>query len=87
MLPIKLRLEPAQDMTHTTVRLSFQLARPLKAWQLTDLAQLLRAWTLRRTRVVLSAGAPAEWFEDWSPELADADVEVAWPKRGGRRDR
>lgn len=89
MLPIKIRLEPTQDITHTTVRMSFDLPRPLKAWQLEDLSQLLRAWTLRRTRVVLSAAAPAGWFDDWSPELAGADVEVevAWPKRGGRRDR
>lgn len=89
MLPIKIRLEPTRDITHTTMRLSFDLAQPLKAWQLTDLSQLLRAWTLRRTRVVLSAAAPAEWFADWGAQLADAEVEVevAWPKRGGRHDR
>jgi hypothetical protein len=89
MLPIKIRLEPTQDITHTTVSMSFDLAQPLKAWQLRDLSQLLRSWTRRGSRVVLPAGAPAEWFEDWSEELAHADVEVefAWPRRGDRRDR
>ena len=89
MLPIRVRLEPTTEETHTTVRMTFDLPRPLRAWELTDLSQMLRAWTLRRTRVVLSASAPASWFEEWGPELADADVEVefVWSKGGHRRDR
>jgi len=89
MLPIRVRLEPTQDITHTTLRMTFDLAQPLTGWQLTELARLLRAWTRRRSRVVLPAEAPAEWFADWGEVLADAEVEVevAWPRRGGRRDR
>jgi hypothetical protein len=88
MLPIRLRLEPTQDLAHTRLKLSLELMQPLSAWQLTDLVQLLRAWTRRRTRVVLSAAAPCEWLDEWSVELAEAGVEVEFTVgRGGRRDR
>jgi len=89
MLPIRVRLEPTRDTTHTTLRLALELPRALESWELMDLAGLLRAWTRRRTRVVLSADAPVAWFDDWGPGLAEADVEVefTWPKRGRRRDR
>jgi hypothetical protein len=89
MLPIIVKLEPSQDLSHSRLRLSLELMSPLSGWQLLDLAQLLRAWTRRSTRVVLSADAPGEWLDDWCVELEQADVEVEfrWPGRGGRRRR
>lgn len=88
MLPIKVKLEPTQDLTHTRLRLALELMQPLSGWQVTALAQMLRAWTRRPTRIVLSAATPREWLDDWSAELEQADVEVefTWPGRGGRRD-
>ena len=66
------------------MRLALTLPGPLSAWQLTDLSQLLRAWTMQRTRVVLSAEAPSAWLDEWSEALADAEVEVEFCTRGRR---
>lgn len=74
MYPIKLRLHPSWDETHTRLTLSCALPRTLMPWELTDLCASLRAWTGRRSRVVLRADAPSDWLDDWSRVLEDVDV-------------
>ena len=91
MGPARLRLATSWDAHHTLLTLRLSLPRPMQPWEVVDLCAGIRAWTGRRTRIVLPAEAPCDWLDDWSVVLAEAvdddmEVEFAPDRRGvGRR--
>ena len=90
MGPARLRLSPRWDAHHTDLTLRLSLPRSLHWWEVMDLCSGIRAWTGRRTRIVLPAEAPCEWLDDWGVVLAEADpdnveVEFALDHRERRR--
>lgn len=91
MHPVRVRLAPGLDETHTRLSTSLQLPRLLRAWELTDLNAAVKAWTGSRLLVALPADAPCDWLDEWSGVLADAcagGLDVAFvPGRPRRPDR
>jgi hypothetical protein len=90
MGPARLRLATSWDAHHTLMTLRLSLPRAMHPWEVMDLCAGIRAWTGRRTRIVLPAEAPCDWLDDWSLVLSEAvvgdlEVEFALDRRDGRR--
>ena len=90
MGPARLRLAPRWDAHHTELTLRLSLPRSLHWWEVMDLSSGIRAWTGRRTRIVLPAAAPCDWLDDWGSALAETnsdnvEVEFAFARAERRR--
>jgi hypothetical protein len=74
MSRVRIALRPTQDTNHTEVTVTLPLRRPLAAWELMDLCELLKARSQLPVRVALPAEGPSEWLDEWCSVLADAVV-------------
>jgi len=86
----RLRLAPRWDAHHTDLTLRLSLPRSMHWWEVMDLCSGIRAWTGRRTRIVLPAEAPCEWLDDWGAALSVThldNIEVEFARARPNRKR
>lgn len=72
-----LRVKESPDpLEHSRLELTLRLDRPLRGYELVDLAQAVKAWTRRELRVVCCAGGGSAWWSEWSDALEEALLQI-----------